>query len=261
MLVFESLEMNLRQTLKKFGKNIGINVQSVRKYARQLFAALRHLAALGIVHADVKPDNILVSAQYATLKLCDFGSAFRESDPVEPTPYLVSRFYRAVEIVLALPYDRQIDTWSIGTCLYELFTGRVMFAGQNNNDMLRVVMEFKGRLPNKMVRRHLAASAELLLEPHFDEDLKFRQHETDRVNGRATLRLVEVTKPSRDLEATLLAAKAPGDDRRLVLLLADLLDKATLADPAKRVNARDAAAHPFLAADPPAGGGAGGGAP
>lgn len=60
-MIFESLQMNLRETLKKFGKNVGINVKSVRTYSKQLFVALKHIASLGIVHADIKPDNILVS--------------------------------------------------------------------------------------------------------------------------------------------------------------------------------------------------------
>jgi len=47
-----------------------------------------------------------------------------------PTPYLVSRFYRAPEIVLGLKYDSAIDTWALGTCLFELFAGKVMFPGE-----------------------------------------------------------------------------------------------------------------------------------
>jgi serine/threonine-protein kinase PRP4 len=60
-LVFESMHMNLRETIKKFGKNVGINATAVRMYARQLLIALKHLADLRVVHADIKPDNILVS--------------------------------------------------------------------------------------------------------------------------------------------------------------------------------------------------------
>ena len=85
------------------------------------------------------------------MKLCDFGSAFFETDSDNnPTPYLVSRFYRAPEIILALPYDRNIDLWSIGVCLYELFTGHVMFPGRTNNEMLKLMMEIKGKFPNKV---------------------------------------------------------------------------------------------------------------
>ena len=62
-----------------------------------------------------------------------------------------------------------------------------MFAGSTNNDMIRIVMEYKGRLPNKMVKRHLISSGELMLEPHFEEDLKFRQHDVDKVSPAAAI--------------------------------------------------------------------------
>jgi serine/threonine-protein kinase PRP4 len=46
------------------------------------------------------------------LKLCDFGSAFKEdASDNDPTPYLVSRFYRAPEIILGFEYDRAVDLW------------------------------------------------------------------------------------------------------------------------------------------------------
>lgn len=60
-LVFESLNMNLREVLKKFGRNIGLNLSAVRAYAQQLFIALKHLKNCGVLHADIKPDNMLVS--------------------------------------------------------------------------------------------------------------------------------------------------------------------------------------------------------
>ena len=103
-MVFDYEQMNLRETLKKFGKDVGINIGAVRMYARQLLVALRHLADLKVVHADIKLDNILCSGDLKQVKLCDFGSAFRETDTDnDPTPYLVSRFYRAPEIILGLP--------------------------------------------------------------------------------------------------------------------------------------------------------------
>ena len=54
------------------------------------------------------------------------------------TPYLVSRFYRAPEIILGLKYDFNLDLWSFGTTVYELYTGKIMFAGHSNNQMLRL---------------------------------------------------------------------------------------------------------------------------
>jgi serine/threonine-protein kinase PRP4 len=102
--VFEYYEMNLRETLKKFGKDVGINIAAIRTYGRQLMISLKYLSELRIIHADIKLDNILISSDLKTIKLCDFGSAFYETDTDnDPTPYLVSRFYRAPEVILGLP--------------------------------------------------------------------------------------------------------------------------------------------------------------
>ncbi len=81
----------------------GVSLQGVGLYACQLLCALAHVRACRVIHADLKPDNILVSANKARVKLCDLGSAMFV-DGVETTPYLVSRYYRAPEIILGLPY-------------------------------------------------------------------------------------------------------------------------------------------------------------
>jgi serine/threonine protein kinase len=90
--------MNLREVVKKFGRDVGITMQAVRTYARQLFLALKHLKSLNMLHADLKPDNIVLNANLTVLKLCDFGSASLMEEENAITPYLVSRFYRAPEI-------------------------------------------------------------------------------------------------------------------------------------------------------------------
>lgn len=89
--------MNLRDVLKKYGKDVGISIKAVRVYAQQLFLSLSLLKKCNILHADIKPDNILVTESKNVLKLCDLGSASDASEN-EITPYLVSRFYRAPEI-------------------------------------------------------------------------------------------------------------------------------------------------------------------
>lgn len=63
-------------------------------------------------------------------------SAFRETDPDnDPTPYLVSRWYRAPEIILGLEYDKAIDLWSVAVTLFELYKGLPVIPGANNNEV------------------------------------------------------------------------------------------------------------------------------
>ncbi|KAK4717616.1 hypothetical protein R3W88_015954 [Solanum pinnatisectum] len=124
-LVFEFLWMNLRELQKKFGRKIGLSLDVVRLYAKQLFSALKHLKSYGVLHCDIKPDNILVNEAKDKLKLCDFGNALFAGKN-EITPYLVSHFYRAPEIILGLSYDHPMDIWSVGCCLFELYAGKVL---------------------------------------------------------------------------------------------------------------------------------------
>lgn len=63
--------MNLRDVVKRFGKDVGINLRAVRAYAHQIFLALNLMRKSNIMHADIKPDNILVSG--IPLEACTAG--------------------------------------------------------------------------------------------------------------------------------------------------------------------------------------------
>ncbi|XVE53316.1 hypothetical protein DITRI_Ditri02bG0194400 [Diplodiscus trichospermus] len=235
-LVFESLHMNLREVLKKFGRNIGLKLTAVRAYAKQLFIALKHLKNCGVLHCDIKPDNVLVNEAKNVLKLCDFGSAMFAGRN-EITPYLVSRFYRAPEIILGLPYDHPMDMWSVGCCLYELYTGKVLFPGPTNNDMLRLHMELKGLFPKKMLRKGA------FTEQHFNQDLTFHATEEDPVNRKSIKRMIPNMKP-KDISSIIVGS--PGEDPKMVANFKDLLDKIFVLDPEKRMTVTQALAHPFI---------------
>jgi serine/threonine-protein kinase PRP4 len=56
----DRISMNLREVVKRFGKDVGLNIGAVRAYTYQLFLALLLLKKCNIMHADIKPDNILV---------------------------------------------------------------------------------------------------------------------------------------------------------------------------------------------------------
>ena len=56
--------MNLREVLKRYGKNVSLHIKAVRSYCQQLLLSLKLKKIGGILHADIKPDNILVSTRY-----------------------------------------------------------------------------------------------------------------------------------------------------------------------------------------------------
>ncbi|KAJ6350918.1 hypothetical protein OIU78_006938 [Salix suchowensis] len=235
-LVFESLHMNLREVLKKFGRDIGLKLTAVRAYAKQLFIALKHLRNCGVLHSDIKPDNMLVNEAKNVLKLCDFGNAMF-SGKNEITPYLVSRFYRAPEIILGLSYDHPMDMWSVGCCLYELYSGKVLFPGSTNNDMLRLHMELKGPFPKKMLKKGA------FVDQHFDNDLNFHATEEDPVSKKIMKKII-VNIKSKDVGSII--SGSPGEDPKMLANFKDLLEKIFVLDPEKRMTVYQALAHPFI---------------
>jgi len=239
-MAFESLSMNLREVLKKYGKNVGIHIVAVRSYANQLLMALKLLKRCNIIHADIKPDNILVNETKSILKLCDFGSASLVSEN-EITPYLVSRFYRAPEIILGLKYDTSMDLWSIGATIYEIACGNVMFSGKTNNQMLKLFMELKGKIPNKLIRKGQFRSN------HFDDSCNFTSHETDKITQRDKVTVLPVINKSRSLSHELRGGErlTPENNTRVTHLV-DLLDKIHMIDPQKRPSISDCLNHPFI---------------
>lgn len=103
-LVYECMEINLRETLNKYGRNIGLSLDGVCLFGRQLFLALSLMHKHKLIHADLKPDNIMVTKDTKKIKLCDFGSCLK-TEEAQITEYMVSRFYRAPEIMLGCPFD------------------------------------------------------------------------------------------------------------------------------------------------------------
>ncbi|CAB1340618.1 unnamed protein product, partial [Coregonus sp. 'balchen'] len=211
-LVFEPLSMNLREVLKKYGKDVGLHIKAVRSYTQQLFLALKLLKRCSILHADIKPDNILVNESKTILKLCDFGSASHVADN-DITPYLVSRFYRAPEIIIGKPYDYSIDMWSVGCTLYELYTGKILFPGSSNNHMIKLAMDLKGKMPNKMIRKGL------FKDQHFDHNLNFLYIEVDKVTEREKVTVMSTINPTKDLLCDMVGGqRLPEEQRKKVLV-------------------------------------------
>lgn len=101
---------------------------------------------LGLIHADLKPENIMLVdpvRQPYRVKVIDFGSASHVSKAVCNT-YLQSRYYRAPEIILGLPFCEAIDMWSLGCVVAELFLGWPLYPGSSEYDQIRYISQTQG---------------------------------------------------------------------------------------------------------------------
>jgi glycogen synthase kinase 3 beta len=89
-----------------------------------------------VAHRDLKPENVLLkrSEDGDQLKICDLGAAKlldKHNPCAKNTPYVVSRYYRAPELILGTNYyDCSIDIWAAGCILFELITRTPLFPGE-----------------------------------------------------------------------------------------------------------------------------------
>merc|ERR1711937_226666 len=113
----------------------------------QLLRGLKYLHSANVVHRDLKPSNILVNKN-CDLKICDFGLARGyggdEDDP-NLTDYVVTRWYRAPEVVLlASEYTKSVDVWSVGCILCELIGRKPIFTGKDHLDQIKKILQVVG---------------------------------------------------------------------------------------------------------------------
>ncbi|XP_041655503.1 homeodomain-interacting protein kinase 1 isoform X1 [Cheilinus undulatus] len=144
-LVFEMLEQNLYDFLKH-SKFSPLMLKCIRPILQQVATALMKLKSLGLIHADLKPENIMLVdplRQPYRVKVIDFGSASHVSKAVCST-YLQSRYYRAPEIILGLPFCEAIDMWSLGCVIAELFLGWPLYPGASEYDQIRYISQTQG---------------------------------------------------------------------------------------------------------------------
>ena len=148
-IVFELLGNNLYEEIQKNNYN-GFNILTIKKLAIQLLFGLLILKTKKIIHCDLKPENILlINKGKNNIKIIDFGSSCLENENYYL--YIQSRFYRAPEILLGLPYGVEIDIWSLGCILCEFYTGIPIFPGENEYDMLYYIMEYFGLPPKELI--------------------------------------------------------------------------------------------------------------
>eukprot|EP01119_Soliformovum_irregulare_P014989 TRINITY_DN4167_c0_g1_i5.p1 TRINITY_DN4167_c0_g1~~TRINITY_DN4167_c0_g1_i5.p1 ORF type:complete len:607 (+),score=161.78 TRINITY_DN4167_c0_g1_i5:61-1881(+) len=140
---FPLLNLNLYDYIKENNFR-GLSLSLIRIHAIKILTALKFLAKHHIIHCDLKPENILLNdtRRLEDITIIDFGSSCFDHEKV--FTYIQSRFYRAPEIILGIPYTVSIDMWSLAAILAELYTGYPLFPGENELDELGCMMEVLG---------------------------------------------------------------------------------------------------------------------
>ncbi|XP_023106387.2 homeodomain-interacting protein kinase 2 isoform X3 [Felis catus] len=253
-LVFEMLEQNLYDFLKQ-NKFSPLPLKYIRPVLQQVATALMKLKSLGLIHADLKPENIMLvdpSRQPYRVKVIDFGSASHVSKAVCST-YLQSRYYRAPEIILGLPFCEAIDMWSLGCVIAELFLGWPLYPGASEYDQIRYISQTQG-LPAEYL---LSAGTKTTRFFNRDTDSPYplwRLKTPDDHEAETGIKSKEARKyifnclddmaqvnMTTDLEGSdMLVEKA---DRREFI---DLLKKMLTIDADKRITPIETLNHPFV---------------
>lgn len=248
----------LRQNLFEFGKFIIENNEEpyftkrrLCYLTRQVLQALAFVHDLGLVHSDVKPENILLSSySRAKVKLIDFGSSCYLTD--RQSSYIQSRSYRAPEVVLGLPYDGKIDIWSLGCVVAEMYTGDVTFQNDSIVSMLSRIEAICGPFPRHMIAQGRQSSrffskSGLLYELVEPDERRPNPVQDDDESG-----LFDVFQPKR----TTLAARLGFDPAALQqpatpqaqdqALFVDFCQSLLTIDPDSRLSAAQALQHPWI---------------
>uniref|UniRef100_A0A096LR22 non-specific serine/threonine protein kinase n=1 Tax=Poecilia formosa TaxID=48698 RepID=A0A096LR22_POEFO len=253
-LVFEMLEQNLYDFLKQ-NKFSPLPLKVIRPVLQQVATALKKLKSMGLIHADLKPENIMLVdpvRQPYRVKVIDFGSASHVSKAVCST-YLQSRYYRAPEIILGLPFCEAIDMWSLGCVIAELFLGWPLYPGALEYDQIRYISQTQG-LPGEQLLNTGTKTARFFCK---ESDLPYaawRLKSTDEHETETGMKSKEARKYifsclddiahvnlMMNLEGCdLLAEKA---DRREFV---GLLKKMLLIDAEERIAPAEALIHPFV---------------
>ncbi|KAG6742352.1 hypothetical protein POTOM_053223 [Populus tomentosa] len=177
----------------------------------QILRGLKYIHSANVLHRDLKPSNLLLNAN-CDLKICDFGLARVTSETDFMTEYVVTRWYRAPELLLnSSDYTTAIDVWSVGCIFMELMDRKPLFPGRDHVHQLHLLMELIGT-PSE-------AELEFLNE-----------------NAKRYIRQLPLHRRQSFLE------KFPTVHPAAI----DLVEKMLTFDPRQRITVEDALAHPYL---------------
>ncbi|AIO02212.1 mitogen-activated protein kinase, putative [Leishmania panamensis] len=216
-LVFEYMETDLHVVIRA---NI---LEEIHKQfiMYQLLKTMKYLHSAEILHRDMKPSNLLINSD-CTMKVADFGLARsilsleseQASRPVL-TDYIATRWYRPPEILLgSTRYTKGVDMWSVGCILGELMLGKPIFPGRSTTNQLELICSVTG----------MPSSADVAA--------------TNSQFAHAMLRDIHLSHRRTFAE---LLPNASAD-------ALDLIQRLMCFNPNRRISAKEALGHPYVAA-------------
>jgi serine/threonine-protein kinase len=149
------------KTLNDFTKTNPLNFKSVLEIAIQIASALDEAHAAGIVHRDIKPDNVMIRAS-GLVKILDFGIAkLSEKNPANvssedatvikpqatsPGMIIGTANYMSPEQAKGKDVDARTDIFSFGVLLYEMLSGKLPFEGESAMEMIGAILKDEPKL-------------------------------------------------------------------------------------------------------------------
>ena len=210
-----------------------------------MFLSLHELKRHHIIHADIKPDNFLLTPDRTHICLTDFGTAFLADQLSTEVDELVARYYRPPEVILGCqtpsPQRHAIDTWAVGCSLFEVFTGHFLFEAPSNHELLSLILQTKGRVSLKMLKKCQHHST------YFDNDGNFLAPVYDHRTQTTTYHKIQPTiTPERELLGMLKRHSRFQEDPKQLALFGDFLENCLALNPKNRLTPAEAFKHPFL---------------
>lgn len=248
-LVFELLSVNLYDLIKATRWR-GLSLGLVRKVLLQLcttLSSIQRQLPVPVIYCDLKPENIcLQHPKRSGIKLIDFGSSCRADERIHT--YIQSRFYRAPEVVLGLPYSTAIDIWSLGVVAYELLCGTPLFTGSTEEALLFKITERLGDVPTDLIdrgaKRHRFYARAPLANTDSPTGPYFLRRRGERLDSKPR------TEVARQLCAELGDRFKDALDAADVEKFADFVAWTLTYDPSLRPTCDDLLHHPLLCSTP-----------
>jgi serine/threonine protein kinase len=116
-----------------------INEERVCQIVRQIVYALQYMKDRGIVHRDLKLENVLLvdGNDQSDVKIADFGLSSLTGPNQDSHERLGTLHYTAPEILSGKPYDASVDVWSLGVITYALLSGTFPFDSNDDNEEIK----------------------------------------------------------------------------------------------------------------------------